>query len=63
MMPSDADILAYAHGFYRRYGDFAARYARDYAERLKACGDRDGHTVWHQVADAIETGDALSHAA
>jgi hypothetical protein len=63
MMPSNADILAYAHGFYRRYGDFAARYARDYAERLKDCGDSDGHAVWHRVADAIETGEAVSLAA
>jgi hypothetical protein len=63
MMPSEADICAYANGFYRRYGDFAVRYARDYAERLKACGDQEGHAVWNSVADRIETGDALSLAA
>lgn len=63
MMPNEADLLAYATGFYRRYGAYAVLYARDYAQKLKACGDREGHDVWHRVADAIANGEAEPKAA
>ena len=63
MMPTDADILAYAHGFYRRYGAHAAAHARDYAEKLRGCGDHEGHDVWLRVARSIEHGEALTLAA
>jgi hypothetical protein len=63
MMPNEADLLAYATGFHRRYGEYAVPYARDYAEKLKACGDTEGHAVWHWVADAIANGKAERKAA
>lgn len=63
MVPNDADIVAYATGFFRRYGDYAVPYARDYADRLRACGDHDGHRTWTRVAEIIERGDALPQAA
>lgn len=62
-MPNDADILAYANGFFRRYGELAAPYARDYADKLRNCGDDDGHNVWMRVAEMIEDGEARSLAA
>jgi hypothetical protein len=57
MMPNEADLLAYATGFARRYRDYAVPYAREYAEKLRTCGDHEGCTVWHRVADAIANGE------
>lgn len=57
MVPNEADLLAYATGFARRYRDYAVPYARDYAEKLRKCGDQEGCRVWHRVADAIANGD------
>ena len=57
MVPNEADLLAYATGFARRYQDYAVPYAREYAEKLRKCGDREGFTVWHRVADAIANGE------
>ncbi|MBK1668236.1 hypothetical protein CKO28_09325 [Rhodovibrio sodomensis] len=57
MMPNEADLLAYATGFARRHRDYAVPYAREYAEKLRSCGDREGCAVWHRVADAIANGE------
>lgn len=57
MVPNEADLLAYATGFARRYRDYAVPYARDYAEKLRTCGDHEGCRVWHRVADVIVNGD------
>jgi hypothetical protein len=56
-MPNESDLLAYATGFARRYRGYAVPYARDYAEKLRACGDHEGCAVWHRVADAIARGE------
>jgi len=58
-MVNEADLRVYARGFHGRYRDLAVPYARQYAEQLKACGDDDGHAVWHRVADLIESGSDL----
>ena len=52
----EPDLMAYAAGFARRYGDYAVPYARDHAEKLRRCGDHEGCAVWHRVADAIPGG-------
>lgn len=62
-MVHPADLRAYARGFERRFRDLAVPYARDYAEQLKACGDDEGHDVWHRIADLIEAGDHAMDAA
>lgn len=62
-MVHDDDIRAYARGFHRRYREFAAPYARDYAAKLQSCGDREGAEVWLRVASAIDNGDTCDKAA
>ncbi|MBK1697485.1 hypothetical protein [Rhodovibrio salinarum] len=61
MLPNERDLRAYAVGFARRYRDYAAPYAREYAEKLRSCGDHEGCAVWHRVADLIAE-DALDTA-
>ncbi len=56
-MLNQADLFAYATGFARRYRDHAVPYARDYAEKLRKCGDHEGCSVWHRVADVIANGE------
>lgn len=62
-MVDDNDIRAYACGFHRRYREFAAPYARDYAEKLRNCGDQEGAEVWLRVASAIDNGHTYDAAA
>jgi hypothetical protein len=63
MMPNEADLRAYATGFYRRYGAYAVRYARDHAQKLRDCGDEEGYQVWQRVAERIADGDLHERAA
>ena len=47
-------VEMYARFWASRYGHSASTSAREMAVSLKMKGDLEGHTIWNEVADAID---------
>jgi len=47
-------VLMYARFLKARHGTGAAQFARKAADTFQDDGDREGHKIWHAVADAVD---------